>query len=82
MGLREDLTAMRLEREAKRNPEWVRIMHKATDDLGDSGIRDRVLKSGAKAPEFVLSNARGEMRGSRDWLAKGPLVLCFYRGVW
>ena len=82
MGLREDLAAMRAEREAKRNPEWVRIMHQATDDLRDSGIRDRVLKPGATAPAFVLQNARGELRSSRDWLAKGPLVLCFYRGVW
>jgi len=82
MGLREDLTAMRLAREAKRNPEWVRIMHQATDDLSDSGIADRVLKPGAKAPEFVLPNAQGEQRTSRDWLARGPLVVSFYRGVW
>ena len=82
MGLREQLTAMRAEHEAKRNPEWVRIMHRATDDLRDSGIAARVLKPGARAPEFTLLNARGEPRTSREWLARGPLVLSFYRGVW
>ncbi len=82
MGLREDLVAMREEREAKRNPEWVRIMHQATDDLRDSGIRERVLKPGDRAPEFALVNDRGERRSSRDWLERGPLVLSFYRGVW
>ena len=82
MGLRQDLTAMRLAREAKRNPDWVRIMHQATDDLCGSDISDRVLKPGAKAPEFPLSNANGEQHSSRDWLAKGPLVVSFYRGVW
>lgn len=82
MGLRQDLAAMRTAREAKRNPDWVRIMHQATDDLCNSGIADCVLKPGAKAPEFILSNANGEQRSSRDWLARGPLVVSFYRGVW
>lgn len=82
MGLREDLAAMCAAREAKRNPEWVRIMHKATDDLFTSDIRQRVVKPGAKAPEFVLSNAEGVQRSSREYLARGPLVVSFYRGVW
>lgn len=82
MGLRERLAAMREERQGKRDPEWVRIMHQATDDLRDSGIADRVLKPGDRAPEFVLANARGDKRSSRVWLERGPLVLCFYRGVW
>jgi hypothetical protein len=82
MNLRERLAAMRAEREAKRNPDWVRIMHQATDSLRDSGIAARVLPSGSRAPEFSLRNAQGEERRSRDWLARGPLVLTFYRGVW
>lgn len=82
MNLRERLAALRAEREAKRNPEWVRIMHRATDDLRDSGIAARVLKPGSPAPEFVLRNAHGEPRRSRDLLARGPLVVNFYRGVW
>jgi hypothetical protein len=82
MGLREDLAAMCAAREAKRNPEWVRIMHKATDDLFTSGLRERVVKPGAQAPEFALRNAEGAPRSSRDYLARGPLVVSFYRGVW
>lgn len=82
MNLREQLEAMRTEREARRNPEWVRIMHRATDDLRDSGIGGRVSKPGAPAPEFALCNAQGEQRRSRDWLDRGPLIVSFYRGVW
>jgi hypothetical protein len=82
MNLRERLDAMRVEREAKRNPDWVRIMHQATDNLRDSGIAARVLRPGSPAPEFTLFNAQGEQRRSRDCLARGPLVLSFYRGVW
>jgi len=81
-NLREQLAAMRAEREAKRNPEWVRIMHRANDDLRSSGIALRVPGPGFRAPEFVLCNAQGEQRRSRDWLAQGPLVVSFYRGVW
>lgn len=82
MNLREQLAAMRAEREAKRNPEWVRIMHRASDDLRGSDIAERVLKPGSPAPEFELFNTRGERRRSRDWLDLGPLVVSFYRGVW
>ena len=82
MGLREDLAALRTQREANRNPDWVRVMPRATDDLRDSGIAQCVLKPGARAPEFDLLNAEGERRGLRDLLARGPLVVNFYRGVW
>ncbi len=82
MGLREDLTALRMQREANRNPDWVRIMHRATDDLRDSGIAQRVLKPGARAPEFDLLNAEGERRSLQELRARGPLVVNFYRGVW
>ena len=82
MNLREQLAAMRAEREARRNPEWVRIMHRATDDLRRSGIAERAAKPGSLAPQFALRNTQGAWRRSRDWLERGPLVVSFYRGVW
>jgi hypothetical protein len=82
MGLREELAATRAEREAKRNPEWVRIMHRATDDLRESGIAERVPRPGAPAPAFALPNTRGELRSSAELLRRGRLVVSFYRGVW
>jgi len=82
MGLREELAAMREQREAGRNPEWVAIMHRATDSLRDSGIAERVLKPGAAAPAFSLTNTSGEQRRLAGLHSRGPLVLSFYRGVW
>jgi hypothetical protein len=82
MGLREELAAMCAQREAGRNREWVRIMHRATDELRESGIAGRVLRPGTPAPKFSLANAGGEMRHSAELLARGPLVVSFYRGVW
>ncbi len=57
-------------------------MHKATADLIASGQAARTLKVGARAPIFALPNAHGELVRSADLLARGPLVLTFYRGIW
>jgi hypothetical protein len=58
------------------------IMHRATDELRDSGIMDRVLKIGDRAPEFNLLDFGGQDVTSSQLLASGPLVLTFYRGKW
>jgi len=62
--------------------ENVRIMHKATDELRQSGIQEKVLKVGDTFPAFELQNQDGKVVRSEDLLAKGHLVLTFYRGVW
>jgi peroxiredoxin len=40
------------------------------------------LKAGAKMPAFAMPSADGEIVSSSDLLARGPLVLSFYRGIW
>jgi peroxiredoxin len=54
----------------------------ATAALVASGQAQRTIQAGDKAPEFVLNDAEGKPVSSRDLLAKGPLVVSFYRGVW
>lgn len=58
------------------------VMRRATEDLRASGIVDRVIKVGEALPPFVLPSASGESVRSADLLAKGPLVLTFFRGSW
>jgi len=58
------------------------IMHRATEDLRRSGIMDRVIEIGAALPPFALPNAYGQEVRSSELLAKGPLVLTFFRGGW
>ncbi len=41
-----------------------------------------VLRAGDPMPDFVLPNAEGELVFSGDLLARGPLVICFFRGDW
>lgn len=58
------------------------VMKRATAELIASGQAERALKVGDKAPEFTLSDPDGNPVSSVDLLAKGPLIISFYRGVW
>jgi RecJ-like exonuclease len=67
----------------KRIPEAARaVMTRAQEELKQSGIAERTLRVGARAPEFSLPEADGKMVGSQDLLRNGPLVVSFYRGKW
>jgi peroxiredoxin len=63
-------------------PENQAVNDRATAELRASGIADRILPVGAKAPEFALPDQNGKMVSSAEVLAKGPLVIDFYRGRW
>ena len=58
------------------------IMARATAELIASGQAGLALKAGDKAPEFTLNDPDGNPVSSAELLAKGPLVISFYRGVW
>ena len=48
------------EASAKRIPaDRLAVMHDATEQLRGSGILDRVIKPGAKAPDFTLNDQNG-----------------------
>ena len=82
MSLAKALEGLR-EASAKRiPPARAAIMHRATEDLRASGIMDHVIKVGDPLPGFGLPNAYGQEVRSAGLLAKGPLVLTFFRGAW
>ena len=58
------------------------IMARATAALIASGAASRALKAGDRAPDFTLDGPDGTPVSSADLLARGPLVVSFYRGVW
>ncbi len=82
MSLKEELAGLKARGESKRPPEVVALMHRAVDDLRRSGILERVPRVGDRAPEFTLPNAEERPVSSRELLARGPLVVTFYRGGW
>jgi peroxiredoxin len=57
-------------------------MHRSTAELAASGQAQRALAVGATLPAFTLSDSEDRAVSSADLLAKGPLVITFYRGVW
>jgi hypothetical protein len=63
-------------------PEGLAVMDKAHRELADSGIMDRIPRVGDKLPAFRLPDTEGNIVDSNTLLAKGPLVVVFYRGVW
>jgi hypothetical protein len=82
MSLEDKLAATRAASAGRIPPDKAAIMHRATDDLRKSGILDRIVKPGARMPSFDLANHDGKRVASRDLLARGPLVLSFFRGSW
>jgi hypothetical protein len=82
MSLQDKLTAMKERFESKMAPDTLAVMHRATSDLSQSGIMDHILRVGAVAPQFILPDQEDRLINSAELLAKGPLVINFYRGVW
>jgi len=62
--------------------EALEKMHRATAELKASGIENRALKVGDRAPEFRLFNQDHVEVASADLLRQGPLAVSFFRGHW
>ena len=82
MTLQEKLNNLKANFEKSAPKEALKVMHRATSDLNNSGIMDGVAKTGDTAPEFELKDNDEKVIRLKDFLAKGPLVLSFYRGKW
>ncbi len=68
---------------AKKAPDAVKaVMHRATEELRDEAVLGGVIGEGASLPPFTLADSDGTPVASAALLAKGPLVLSFYRGKW
>lgn len=63
-------------------PAFQTIMHDVTGQLRGSGMLDRVIKPGAKAPDFALNDQNGEMVVLSALLSAGPVVVSVFRGFW
>ena len=83
MSLQDKLDALKTKFETEMAPpEVVAVLHRVTDELIASGQADRALQAGDRAPAFTLPDPDGKLVSSQDLLARGPIVLTFYRGVW
>lgn len=63
-------------------PERLAVGERAIEELFATGIEERILPVGARAPEFALNDSNGKLVRSSDLLSLGPLVIKFFRGRW
>ena len=60
----------------------IEIFHRATEELRQSGLAERALKTGDSGADIHLNNQDGNSIHSAELLAKGPLVITLFRGHW
>ncbi|MEQ8961908.1 MAG: peroxiredoxin-like family protein [Coleofasciculus sp. C2-GNP5-27] len=82
MTLTQELKNLRQQLRANHAEDTKAVMDQATQDLANSGLVDRSLKVGDKAPNFRLPNAVGKTVELQDLLSRNPVVISFYRGSW
>ena len=82
MSLEKDINDFKAQIMKDVPKEILKTMETAGKQLAQSGIVDKSLKVGDRAPSFTLPNVKGEPISSVTLLAKGPLVVSFYRGGW
>ncbi len=80
--LRQRLEERRALAERYTPPEVLALYQKAIDEIRDSGLAERVLKAGQRAPAFELPDENEKHIALAELLAQGPVVLCFFRGRW
>ena len=80
--LKQQIAAFQKEMLPQIPKDVVEVLMRTTEDQVKSGIADKALKVGDKAPDFTLPNARRESVSLADILAKGPAVVAFYRDAW
>jgi peroxiredoxin len=82
-SLQDELDRITQNTRALVQPERLAISEQASAELFATGIEDYILRPGAQAPDFTLSDAlTGKPVHSADLLALGPLVIKFFRGRW
>ena len=72
-----DLLAARRE-----NPEWDAAYRQIVTTLNREGFSQGWLAVGEVFPGFLLPSATGHLVNLADELARGPVVLTFFRGEW
>ncbi len=82
MPLQDKLDEIKANFKKQAPADVIATMEKATQELIDSGQHLNAPKVGETFPDFALPNQNGEIVKLADLLAKGPVVVSFFRGLW
>ncbi len=81
-ALQTKLSGIREKYESRAPAAAIEKSSSAIKTVADSGILTTALQVGATAPDFELSDVKGEKKSLKAMLAQGPVVVTFYRGSW
>jgi hypothetical protein len=82
MSLKDDIQGYIAQFLQKVPKDIQKIMQDEAEILAQSGITEKSLKVGDRAPAFSLPDIHGNLVSSETLLVRGPLVVSFYRGGW
>jgi peroxiredoxin len=82
MALRDEIQARYAAGRAKRDPAITAAFDAGVEAVRTAGIAERAVTVGEVAPTFTLPDATGRPIALDDLLARGPVVITFYRGGW
>jgi peroxiredoxin len=80
--VQKELDEFREKATKKATPERLRAYEEGVDAVRKSGVTDKALKVGDRAPDFELKNAAGKSVKLSELTARGPVVITWYRGGW
>ncbi|MEM6379626.1 MAG: peroxiredoxin-like family protein, partial [Bacteroidota bacterium] len=81
-SLQSQLDAQKASWAKKASAERKQVYQEGIQAVINSGIYDQAKNLGDQAPNFTLQNANNQNVSLSDYLAKGPVVLTWYRGGW
>lgn len=82
MTLAAELAAFRENFLARVPAERAQLIQTYIDRSRDEHVATDALQAGDAAPAFILRNQNGDAVALADRLARGPVILVFYRGGW
>lgn len=82
MSLKAQIDAYNVQKEANLPADVLALMNTTNEELIAQHVRDNALQVGQKVANFSLANHRGDTVALTDLLAKGPVIISFYRGGW
>lgn len=81
-SLRDQLAALKAEKDAARPAAATAIMNRATEELQASDILRGLPKVGDAASVFARPDLTGRTVRLESLLKKGPTIVSFFRGRW
>ncbi len=61
---------------------WNTAYEDMVAELGQNGFLNQVLPQGHMFPDFMLPSAEGRLVSLSSQLARGPVIISFFRGEW